>query len=195
MIASEIPLALNNYPIFEEAYRPILNGYIEQYFYMREIGFETPAEFNRHLALRMSLIMPYANRLYGISLDKILTLENVDIQETHGRTGKNSGISTVQQNQQSTSKGVSSDLPQQLVQWSEIQEDVYASEASISNSSGNADASQNSNSNFEESLNINRLGRDGGKYPIEVFQMLYSSFYSTDQWVLEQLEPLFIQLF
>lgn len=194
MIASKIPLALNNYPIFEETYRPILNGYIEQYFYMREIGFETPAEFNRHLALRMSLIMPYANRLYGISLDKILTLDNVDIQENHGRTGKNSGISTVQQNQQSTSKGVSSDLPQQLVQWSEIQDDVYASEASISDSSGNADTSQNSNSNFEESLNIKRLGRDGGKYPIEVFQMLYSSFYSTDQWVLEQLEPLFIQI-
>lgn len=58
------PLALNDYPIFREDYREILNRKIIDHFYFREIGFETPDRFNHFLHMVMHENMPYFNQLY-----------------------------------------------------------------------------------------------------------------------------------
>lgn len=47
--------ALTSYPIFDENYRSVLNQYILNHFWMREIGFETAGEFDLyHLATRLT---------------------------------------------------------------------------------------------------------------------------------------------
>ena len=54
----------SNYPIFDENHRAELEKKILKHYYMREIGFETPALFKLYLNNRMAEIMPYYNKLY-----------------------------------------------------------------------------------------------------------------------------------
>lgn len=55
---------LNEYPIFNSAYRTRLNAKILGHYRFREIGFETPQLFTHYLNLRMNEIMPFYNQLY-----------------------------------------------------------------------------------------------------------------------------------
>lgn len=62
-------LGLNEYPIFDESYRKVLNDKIIDHFYFREIGFETVAQFSWYMRRTMNEIMPYYNVLYSAELD------------------------------------------------------------------------------------------------------------------------------
>lgn len=57
-------LGLDDYPIFDEAYRETLNNKIIRCYYMMEIGFETTNLFAWNLRRRMHEIMPYWNAIY-----------------------------------------------------------------------------------------------------------------------------------
>ena len=59
-------LGLNDYELFEPAYRETLNAKIIDHFYFREIGFETAAQFAWYIRRTMQEIMPYYNKLYEI---------------------------------------------------------------------------------------------------------------------------------
>lgn len=61
-------LALNNYPIFDEGHRLILNNKIIQHYYFREICCDSPERFNFYLETKMNEIMPYYNQLYKTEL-------------------------------------------------------------------------------------------------------------------------------
>lgn len=58
-------LGLDDYPIFDESYRPQLNDKIIRHFYFREIGFETLAQFRWYMRRTMHENMPYFNQLYN----------------------------------------------------------------------------------------------------------------------------------
>lgn len=62
------PLALNNYPIFDEGHRAILNNKIIRHYYFREICCDSPERFNFYLETKMDEIMPYYNQLYKSEL-------------------------------------------------------------------------------------------------------------------------------
>ena len=57
-------VGLNEYPIFDEAYRQMLNDKIIDHFFFREIGFETAAQFQWYMRRTMNEIMPYYNEMY-----------------------------------------------------------------------------------------------------------------------------------
>ena len=57
-------LGLDDYPIYEEAHRSILNDKIIRTYYFREIGFETLGQFAWYMRAMMHDIMPYYNQLY-----------------------------------------------------------------------------------------------------------------------------------
>lgn len=61
-------LALDDYPIWSENYRNILNEKIVNHYMFREIGQETPDRFNFFLRRKMHEIMPYYNQLYESQL-------------------------------------------------------------------------------------------------------------------------------
>lgn len=68
LVENGYDLGLKDYPIFNEAYREILNKKIIDHYYMREIGAETPALFVFYLNRKMQEIMPYYNKLYESEL-------------------------------------------------------------------------------------------------------------------------------
>ncbi len=65
-----LPLGKNDYPIFDENHRAILNDKIIAHYYFREIGQETPSRFAFNLRRKMNEIMPYYNKLYESELIK-----------------------------------------------------------------------------------------------------------------------------
>ena len=56
-------IGLDDYPIFDEAYRKTLNDRIKKTYWLQEIAHETIDIFIWRLSLKMELIMPRYNRM------------------------------------------------------------------------------------------------------------------------------------
>lgn len=75
------------YPIFDEAYRPVLEKKILKHYYTREICAETVGLWKHYLDMRMNEIMPYYNKLYNSELLAFNPLYDVDLTRDHNKTG------------------------------------------------------------------------------------------------------------
>lgn len=129
---------LNDYPIFNEEYRPILNDAILSYYRFYEIGFKNPIEFRERLRQRMNLIMRYKyNELYKVREKEFNPLYNIEIiEEMHRET---SGTTT----------GSSSDKGE-------------------NSSSYNGESTSSSENNNTNSSNVSRTGISStGAFPTE----------------------------
>jgi hypothetical protein len=59
------------FPIYREEHRADLKKKIVDYYYMQEIGFETPQTFKHYLNSRLRIVMPYYNAKYA-ALEKFM---------------------------------------------------------------------------------------------------------------------------
>lgn len=73
------------YPIFDEAYRPVLETKILRHFYTREICCETVGLWKHFLNMRMNEIMPYYNKLYESELIEFNPMYDVDLTTDHNK--------------------------------------------------------------------------------------------------------------
>lgn len=105
VIASAIPKIFSfDFPIFDEAYRPVLCGKILKHYYTREIGAETYGRWKLFLDARMNEIMPYFNDLYKSAEFEFDPLTDIDLVTNHGGTLGNTGtIETTNNNTKETS--------------------------------------------------------------------------------------------
>lgn len=88
VVESGYPIFDFEYPIFDPAYKPLLEKKILDYYYFREIGFETIAQFKHFLKSRLNIIMPYYNQLY--QTENLISKDDYNINmntvETHTKT-------------------------------------------------------------------------------------------------------------
>lgn len=84
------------YPIYDSAYKPVLETKILKHYYTREIGEETVALWKLRLDMRLNEIMPYYNQLYKSTLLDFDPLANVNLTKDKDITnrGNNSSNST-----------------------------------------------------------------------------------------------------
>lgn len=104
---------LNDYEIFDEAYRPILNEAILNAYMFREIFDINPVRFRFELRRRMDLIMRNKyNALYKQKLVEFNPLFNQNLTETYTRnltaTGENINNGTINTSSSNTSNNTSS---------------------------------------------------------------------------------------
>lgn len=78
-----------DFPIFDEAYRPILEKKILKHYYTREIATETVGLWKHFLDMRLNEIMPYYNKLYLSELIEFNPLYDVNITRDHTKNGTN----------------------------------------------------------------------------------------------------------
>lgn len=84
IIAAARPKIFNfNYPIFDNAYKAVLETKILKHFYTREIGEETYGLWKLRLNTRMNEIMPYYNQMYRSELLEFNPFYDVDVTTTH----------------------------------------------------------------------------------------------------------------
>ena len=92
LMQNNFDFGLNDYEIFDEEYRPILNNAILEYYKFREIGFQNPCLWRDRLRRRLDYIMRNKyNALYKAKLIEFNPLFNVDMTETftHETSHKN----------------------------------------------------------------------------------------------------------
>jgi hypothetical protein len=81
---------LNDYPIFDEAYRPILNKAILDTYIFHEIGWNNPNVFKHYLQNRMSIIMRNKyNELYRQKAKDFNPLYTLDVYDEYSHTIEN----------------------------------------------------------------------------------------------------------
>lgn len=142
---------LDDFPIFDDAYRqPLVDKFIEHYMF-QEIGFETPELFRHYINLAFNEIMPYYNQLYKSTLVELTADNEFKHIDNSERTIINSGTtdSNMNDTQTANSKAIMSDTPQNIIVAGEIEGNKWATQANITNNtaSGNNTAKTTNISN------------------------------------------------
>lgn len=173
-----------DYPIFDEAYRPILEQKIIDFYYFREIGLETPGQFKQFLKVKLNLKMPYYNKHYLANqvFETYDPYKNKDVTQTDTRDSTNTGSNTTT----GDSKEIFQDTPS-----NELGDQDYATNIST-NTGNNTGTSTNTNT---ESYISNLKGHDGMKYPSDILQDLRKTFNNVDEMVIAELNDLFMGVY
>lgn len=170
--------ALNSYPIFDENYRPVLNQYILNHFWMREIGFETVGEFDLYLGNTLNEIMPYYNGMFKMAMSEIDPLTNYKYKETLDKSDV--GTTSSNSNTNGSSKSVESTPADGLVQMNEIENNVYASSATLNNNTVNANGTVDSKTETDyvklvsgyNGVSVGKLYDEYRRYVVSVVRLL-----------------------
>ena len=168
--------ALTSYPIFDENYRSVLNQYILNHFWMREIGFETAGEFDLYLGNTLNEIMPYYNGMFKMAMSEIDPLTNY--KETLDKSDV--GTTSSNSNTIGNSKSVESTPADGLVQMNEIENNVYASSATLNNNAVNANGTVDSKTETDyvklvsgyNGVSVGKLYDEYRRYVVSVVRLL-----------------------
>ena len=187
-------LTLDNYPIFDSAYRPRLNGLIIDRFYNQEIGHETVNKFKLQLRAHLNEHMPYFNRMYVAEMLEIDPLSTIDMR-TIVSNSATQNVSANAENDtttstQSGSRSVFSDLPQTMLAGNED----YASNATDANTGASVDAKSDELSNSEtESLSDSESHMSGYQGSAsELIAQYKENLTNIDVMVLDSMNALFM---
>ena len=170
--------ALTSYPIFDENYRSVLNQYILNHFWMREIGFETAGEFDLYLGNTLNEIMPYYNGMFKMAMSEIDPLTNYKYKETLDKSDV--GTTSSSSNTNGNSKSVESTPADGLVQMNEIENNVYASSATLNNNTVNANGNVDSKTETDyvklvsgyNGVSVGKLYDEYRRYVVSVVRLL-----------------------
>jgi hypothetical protein len=176
---------LNDYPIWNEAYRPILNKAILDFYMFREIGYINPNVWRQRLRNRMDIIMRNKyNALYTAKakdFNPLYTMElyeefshNIDNTGTNSNNGEvnfnttsstnTSNNSTTKETTESESEGlnVTSNFPSEEMTEGDLSENLYVDGAtkqkandSSSDNTTEASTGLTSNTGTDKTINTN----------------------------------------
>jgi len=186
-IESEI---LAEYPIFDEAHRPVLNGKILDHFNNREIGQENISMWRLALRRKLNEIMPLYNQQYEISAIKFNQLETVRISNknissgTTASTGESDNLSS----SNAKSRAVSQELPQTLL--SANGDYATAAQDNISDTEATGTATETSTVNQDGTQDSDTVGFQGNA-ALMILQYR-QSLVNVDMMIIEELQNLFM---
>jgi hypothetical protein len=209
-----------DYPLFDPLYKPVLEQKIIDYYYFREIGLETPAQFKQFLKAKLNKIMPYYNQLYS-SNDVFKTYDpykNKNVTTTDSRTNTSdiSGRSDSTTNDSQTvdtdntssgtnnNKETFSDTPQAKLQsldyatnYTETTGDTGGTETGNSTTvaTGTGALINSGTATTTDQYTSVIAGHDGMKYPTDILMGLRASFINIDAMIIEELTDLFMNIY
>lgn len=210
IIAASLSSIFNfDFPIFDEAYRSVLETKILKHYYTREIAFESVGLWQLKLDTRLNEIMPYYNQLYNSELLEFNPFHDVDYTFTHEGERNDTGHSTDDYDSSVSSTGTGSsnawdkfsDTPQGAV--SGIQNDTYLTNArNATNSNSYSDSKTQSDdrindtrfNSLDEYVNT-MVGKMGTTSYSELLNKFRDTFLNIDMMIIEELQDLFFNLY
>ena len=176
-----------DFPIFDESYRKELCVKILRHYWTREIGQETYGAWKIRLETKLCDIMPYYNQLYKSELLEFNPMFDVDLTRSSDRVNKGSVTGT--DTGESKTTDLFSDTPQNGLR--DVESGEYLTSANVNNNdySNRNNTNSNSQESFWEKVQ-GRSNRSGSRALIEFRR----TFLNIDMLVIEELEPLFMQL-
>ena len=192
LIDNEFDFGLNDYPIFNESYRNILNQKILNHYYENEIGFETANLFKFYLNNKLNEIMPYYNQLY-LAQETALTniFNNVDLTEESER--QNESTANTNSSSQSNNKNLFQDTPQGRIDFQDLEDQKWATNYTINK--GNIDDTSETTGNNNENFTRHIYGNNGNKYNIDILNDIKNKMMNIDLLIINELNDLFMQIF
>lgn len=181
-----------------------LASQIVDHYFMREIGFETPALFAHYAKVTMQEIMgKYFPIIYSNFLEYD-PLSNVDFIEEYTReivgTGENNGQSTSNSNSNASGMNINNNTPQKRIEKQDLEDGIFASSTNQSDTESNikdqTETTSNSSSNTIEKFTRHEEGDNG---VIITNQRLVKEFreiiVSINQEIIEELNSLFMGIY
>lgn len=177
-----------------------LASQIVDHYYMREIGFETPALFKHYAKLTM-------NELMGSYLLKIYTqfleydpLSSVDYTEEYTREIEGSSEGSSNSNSQNSAEGfnINNDTPQQRITKQNLDSGIYASTTNQSETSSqiqdetNTEASSKTVEKYTHSMKGDNGVIVTNQYLVREFRELATNF---NLEIINELNKLFMGLY
>ena len=203
---------LNDYPIFDEAYRTTLNNEILDYYLTAEIGFETPALFKHYLNSTMRLIMPKYNAMYVAQSQLALNpLGNVDLTETSNRqkeidtttNSQSQGTGNSNSTSNANGKNLFQDTPQGQLASTDLENQRWATNLTLTSNGITDQSNTNTQSNVNgredkdsvENYTRRIIGNNGKKYNVEIYAKLVNEFKNIDQLIIGELRECFMGVY
>lgn len=194
IIDSGFDIGLQDYPIFDEAHRTILNNKIIEHFRFREIGLETPALFKVFLNRKMNEIMPLYNQRYKSETVEFNPLNNVLMDETYTHTTTDTGKNTTTETSNNDTLNVNQDTPQSGLTEEQIKGFEYASSTEHSTDSGGGNSETNTNNTRTETFTHHNEGSSAMFTFSQDIDQWRKVMLNIDMEIIQELEVLFIQL-
>jgi len=187
-------IGLGTYPIFDEDYRPILNGKIVDEYFTREIGLETIDMWAHAMRRRMDQVMPFYNKLFKseqIAFDPLITMDIHSVNKMTGTTKEN-----VQSDNDNTSKtlsesrAVTSETPQTML----MGNGDYATGATDSNGETSVEANLKQTSNSDSVNENNADNHVSGMQGIasDLIMRYRESLLNIDTSIIKELNDCFM---
>lgn len=169
---------------------------IVDHYFMREIGFETPALFKHYVKVYMQEIMERKLPLIYSSSIKYDPLVNVDYTETFERNISGTGESSSTSNSTGTGLTVSSDTPQGQINKQAILSGAYASQTSASDTDNEISDSSNTSSNTDENYSKRVKGNSGVSATAQAMVKQYrENITAIDEDIIKELNKCFMGLY
>lgn len=173
---------------------------IYNHYYMREIGFETPALFRQRVKSTIQEIMEeYLPLIYSaaISYDPLV---NVDFTEEYDRTGNSTGNgqSTSTSNNNGNGLTINSDTPQGQVNKHAILNGDYASSTTANETTNTTNDNTTTNSNNDETEHYTRKTKGNSGVSATAQKMIEQyrdNIRAIDREIINKLEPLFMGIY
>ena len=181
---------------------------IVDHYYMREIGFETPALFRHYAKVTMQELMEeYLPLIYSASIEYD-PLVNVDYTESFNRTansentGNSTGSSNSNTSDNSSGLSISSDTPQGQISKESILNGSYASATAANENETNVNintsttTNNNSNSDTQEEYTKRVKGNSGVSATAQrMVQQYRENIIAIDKDIIYKLNDLFMGLY
>ena len=169
---------------------------IVDHYYMREIGFETPALFRHYVKVTMNEIMEQKLPLIysaSISYDPLV---NVDYTESFERTIDNSTSGSDSQTANSNGLTVNSNTPQGQISKAEILTGKYASDTQAGESTSTTNNTNSQTGNTEEGSTKRVKGNSGVSATAQkMIQQYRDNIIAIDKDIINDLNDLFMGLY
>lgn len=188
IVESGVDLFDFDYPIFDPSYKPVLEQKIIDFYYFREIGFETVAQFKHFLKSKLNIILPFYNDRY-LALQMFKTYDpynNKNITTTEKRTVDGESLGSSEGS--ATSRDVFSDTPQAKLEGLD-----YATNLSDGEASSTSSGTNNFSTTDEYVQTI--TGFDGMKYASEVYLGVIQTIENLDLLIINELNELFMSVY
>lgn len=194
-----------NFPIFDEAYRNVLETKIIKHYFTREIGEETVSLWKYRLNVKLNEIMPKYNRMYKwINENNLILFENYRMNTGGDRNAKGTTTGTTKGTDKSNSTGKStdyslySDTPQGSLNG--VNSENYLTNAtkdtSDSSTATNSESSVNTSNNATSAEEYAELkhGYISSKPMFELVQSYFQKMDDIDMLIINDLNTLFFGL-
>lgn len=207
VIQTAIPKVFSfDFPIFDEAYRNVLCTKILKHYYTREIAAETVGLWKLWLDAKLNEIMPYYNQLYKtqLNLEKLDPLTDVNLTTDHGGTSDTTNAGTSKNEGSATGSDsnsrwdIYSDTPQGSLD--NVKNEKYLTNARKITDGGTTSRTTsdtntvNGTANTTEHYITTVTGKSAGKSYSRMMQELIDVFMNIDMKVINDLSPLFFNL-